>query len=101
VVALAELGNSYGIVNQLVRKMDRPVSGEEDSSPNVYMLDLGKRVGKSWHPVFHVSLLKKYHRDEKELHLWQENLRPPPDYELWDGAVGKVTAILDSRQIHG
>ena len=23
--------------------------------PNVYVLDLGKRVGKSWHPVFNVS----------------------------------------------
>lgn len=69
--------------------------------PDVYVLDFDKRVGKSWHPVFHVSLLKKYHRDEKELHLWQEDPRPPPEYELWDGAVGKVTAILDSRQIHG
>ena len=69
--------------------------------PDVYVLELGKRVDKSWHPVFHVSLLKKYHCDEKELHLWQKDPRPPPEYELWDGAVGKVTAILDSRQIHG
>jgi hypothetical protein len=37
--------------------------------PDVYVQDLGKRVGKSWHPVFHVLLLKKYHRDEKDLHL--------------------------------
>ena len=48
-----------------------------------------------------MSLLKKYHRDEKDLHLWQEHPRPPPEYELWDGAVGNVTAILDSRSIHG
>ena len=66
--------------------------------PDVYVLELDKRVDKSWHPVFHVSLLKKYHCDEKELHLWQKDPRPPPEYELWDGAVGKVTAILDSRQ---
>ena len=44
--------------------------------PDVYVLDLGKRVGKSWHPVFHVSLFKKYHWDEKNLHLWQEDARP-------------------------
>ena len=65
------------------------------------MFDLGKRVGKSWHAVFHESLLKKYHRDEKDLHLSQEDPRPPPKYELWDGAVSKVTVIIDSRQIHG
>ena len=28
---------------------------------DMYVLDLEKNVGKSWHPVFHVSLLKKYH----------------------------------------
>ena len=67
---------------------------------DVYVLDLGKKVGKSWHPVIHVSLLKMYHRDEKDLHLWQEDPRPPSKYELWDGVVRKVTAILDSRQIH-
>jgi hypothetical protein len=36
---------------------------------DMYVQNLGKRIGKSWHPVFHVSLLKKYHRDEKDLHL--------------------------------
>ena len=41
--------------------------------PDVYVLDLGKRVDKSCHPVFHVSLLKKYYRDKKDLHLWQED----------------------------
>jgi hypothetical protein len=46
--------------------------------PDVYMLNTNKCVGKSWHPVFHVSLLKKYVRDEKWLHLWQEDLRASP-----------------------
>ena len=50
--------------------------------PDVYVLDLGKRVDESSHPVFHVSLLKKYLREEKKLHLWQEDPRPPPEYEL-------------------
>lgn len=54
--------------------------------PDVYVLDLGKKVGKRWHPVFHVSLFKKYHRDEKDLHLSQEVPRPPLEYKLWDGA---------------
>ena len=35
------------------------------------------------------------------MHLWQKDLRPPPEYELWDEGMGKVTAILDSYQIHG
>jgi hypothetical protein len=47
-----------------------------------------------------VSLLKKYYRDDKGLHLWQEDPRPPPKYETWDGLVGKVSAILDSRQVY-
>ena len=68
---------------------------------DVCVVDLGKRIGKSWHPVFHIPLFKKYYRDEKDLYLWQEDPRPPPEYELWDGVVDKVTAILDSRQIHG
>lgn len=62
--------------------------------PDVYMLNINKRVGKSWHPVFHVSLLKKYVHDEKWLHLWQEDLRPPPEYKLRNGLIGKVPAIL-------
>lgn len=64
---------------------------------NTYVLDFNKRVGKSWHLVFHVSLFKKYHRDENHLHLWQKDPRPPLEYELWDGTVGKIMAILDSR----
>ena len=48
-----------------------------------------------------MSLLKKYHLDEKDLHLWQEDPRSPPEYEDWDGTVRKVTTIFDSRQIHG
>ena len=69
--------------------------------PNVYVFDLDKRIGMSWHPLFHVSLLKKYHRDENDLHLWQEDPRPPPEYKLWNGAVSNVTAIVNSQQIHG
>lgn len=69
--------------------------------PDVYVLDLGKMVGKIWHLVFHVSVLKKYYRDEKDLHLWQEDPHRPPKYKLWDSAVCKVVTILDSRQIHG
>ena len=45
----------------MVREVDKAVSGEEILHPGVYVVDLGKRVGKSWHPIFHVSLLKKYH----------------------------------------
>lgn len=60
-----------------------------------------KKIGNIWHLVFHVLLLKRYHRNEKDLHLWQEDLCPPPEYQLWDGALGKVPAILDSRQICG
>jgi hypothetical protein len=48
---------------------------------DVYVLDIPPRVGKNWHPLFHVSLLKKYHRDDKGLLLWQEDPRPPPEYE--------------------
>ena len=36
---------------------------------DIYVFNLGKSVGKSWHMVFHMSLLKKYHRDKKDLHL--------------------------------
>jgi hypothetical protein len=67
--------------------------------PDVYLLDIPPRHGKTWHPVFHVSLLKRYHRDEKGLHLWQEDPRPPPEYETWDKMVGKVSAILDVRTV--
>jgi hypothetical protein len=66
--------------------------------PDVYVSDL-QGVGKNWHPVYHVSMLKKCYRDDKQLHLWQEDPRPPKEYELWDGNVGKVTAIIDSQQI--
>jgi hypothetical protein len=69
-VGFKELGNFYGIIYQLVLVVNRAVSGEEILHPDVYVLDLGKRVGKSWHPVFYMLLLKKYHRDEKDLHLW-------------------------------
>lgn len=54
-------------------------------------------LGKSWHPVFHVSLpKKKYYCDEKDLYMWQEDPIPPPEYELWDEMVDEVTAIFNS-----
>jgi hypothetical protein len=62
--------------------------------PDAYVLDIPPRFGKNWHPIFHVSLLKKYYRDDKGFHLWQEDLRPPPKYETWDGLVGKCQQYL-------
>ena len=44
------------------------VSGEENPSSEHVRVRLRQ---KSWHPVFHVSLLKKYHQDEKDLSLCQ------------------------------
>ena len=44
-------------------------------------------------------MLKKYYKDDKNLHLWQEDPHLPPEYELWDGTVGKISGILDSRQL--
>ena len=41
--------------------------------PDVYVLDLGKRVCKSWHPIFHVSLLKKYQVTTRS--TWPNDLR--------------------------
>ena len=57
---------------------------------DVYVLDIERRAGKNWHPVFHVSKLKKYCKDDKNLYLWQEDPRPSSEYELWDGMVDKV-----------
>lgn len=31
---------------------------------DVYILDLAKRVGKNWHHMFHLSLFKKYIKDD-------------------------------------
>lgn len=45
-----------------------PFPEQKIFTPDVYMLYLGKQICKNWHPVFHVALLKKYHRDEKELY---------------------------------
>lgn len=67
---------------------------------DVHVLDLGKRVDKSWHPVFHISGLKKYHRNERGLHEWQEDPRLPLEHKLWDEHVGKIPTNLDSRQTH-
>lgn len=68
--------------------------------PDVNVLDLNKNVGKSWHPIYHVSLLKKCHCGVNDFHLWQEDPRPPSEYEMWGGMVGKMMVILYSRQIH-
>ena len=66
---------------------------------DVYVLDIETWPGRNWHLVFHVAMLKKYYKDDKNLHLWQEDSYPPPKYELWDGIVGKILGILDSRQL--
>ena len=47
-------------------------------NPDVYVLDIDMRVGKTRHAVFYVLELKKYRRDEKDWHLWQEDPMPPP-----------------------
>lgn len=55
---------------------------EKTIPQNVYVLDINKRFGTNWHPVFFVSKLKKYNKDETNLQFWQEDPRPPPKYEL-------------------
>ena len=75
----------------------RPFRVKKILNPDVCVLDLGMRVGKTRYAVFYVSELKKYRRDEKDWHLWQEDPMSPPKYQLWDGAVDKVTTIFDSR----
>ena len=82
----------------MVREVDKTVFGEEDSSSGHIRARLRQ---KSWHPVVHVSLLKKYHQVKKNLNLWHEDLMPPSEYELWDGAVSKAMTMHDSRHIHG
>ena len=66
----------------MVRKVDWAVFSEEDPSSGRVCARVRQKSCKSWHPVFHVSLFKKYHRDEKDLHLWHEDPRLPPEYEL-------------------
>ena len=62
-----------------------PLSVKKILHPDVYVLDLGIRVGKSWHPVFHVSLLKKYYRDKNDLHWWQKYPRRHPNMSFGTG----------------
>lgn len=47
----------------------------------VYVLDIERRFGRNWHPIFHVPVLKKYLTDDKQLHLWQHDSRPDLEYE--------------------
>lgn len=65
----------------------------------MYVLDIDTKGTKKWHPIFHPFLLNVYYWDDKNLHLWQEEPRPSPDYELWDDNVENSMAILDSRQV--
>lgn len=36
---------------------------------DVHVLDMDKRVRKNWHLIFHVSLLREFHRNKKWVHL--------------------------------
>lgn len=63
---------------------------------NTKMLDLDKKIGKSWQPAFNISLFKRNYRKKRDLPLKQKSSRPPPEYEIWDDTVGKISAILDS-----
>lgn len=66
-VGLEELWNIHGIIHQVVRNVDLCVSNKKILHLDVCVLVLGKRGGKSWHPVIYVSLFQKYHRDEKDV----------------------------------
>ena len=34
---------------------------------DVYVLDIEPRAGRNWHLVFHIPMLKKYYKDDKNL----------------------------------
>lgn len=56
-------------INQEVGVLDWTISGDKEVSQNVNVLKLNKIIGKISDLVFYILLLKKYHGDEKYLHL--------------------------------
>jgi len=59
---------------------------------NVYLIDISKK-GRL-HPMFHISVLKKFTLDEKGFHP-KQLIRLKPSYDVWDKLV-----VLDSTDEH-
>lgn len=62
---------------------------------DVYLIDIPKK-GR-FHPVFHLSGLKKFSKDKDNLHP-EQVLRPEPSYGIWDKKLGQVNGIVGKKK---
>lgn len=74
--------------------MDRPYIIEWILHKNVYVLDVPKRL--KWHPVFHISVLKKFVANKEGFH--KEKAQVPPQEEVLDQTMEQVSMIHDKKQ---
>lgn len=63
---------------------------------DVYLIDVPKK-GR-FHPVFHISVLKKFTPDEGQFHPDQQ-LRPKPSYGIWEKTLGQVNGIVGKKRL--
>jgi hypothetical protein len=61
---------------------------------DVYLVDVPKK-GR-FHRMFYISMLKKFIKDDKNFYPYQE-LRPNPDYKIWDKMIGQVSGIVGKK----
>src|SRR2546421_56091 len=79
---------------KLTPKCFGPFNIIEKMFPLVYKLDLPSNM--KIHPVFHISLLKKYNEDTKD---FEKPIPPPPVEDIDTNEEYKVEDILDKRII--
>ena len=63
---------------------------------DVYLIDVPKK-GR-FHPVFHVSVLKKFTPDEQGFHP-DQIMRPKASYGIWDKKMGQVNGIVGKKRL--
>ena len=63
---------------------------------DVYLIDVPKN-GR-FHPVFHVSVLKKFTLDKQGFHS-DQIMRPKASYGVWDKKMDQVNGIVGKKRL--
>ena len=95
-VKLSTLDQCKGLQKSLIRKYESPFPIEKRVGNVVYMVQLFSTV--KYHPVFHVSMLKSYHKDTEDPNSGKSSRAPTGIRMEFDKEAAEIIADKTVRE---